>query len=586
MVCALKYSPEAQKNYLHELDLKMRREAILQREACEKIWDKPIDERVRDGYALGPLKVAKVSSKVVILSQVDHTADLAECRFREGDLVRLSQDSPRDPIGKFMFMGEDHDGIQLHWQHGSKPAVSDHAWIVDQDHVDLTDLCAKAIEALAASERGRNFILPLLMGNLEATLDAESYEQTLLDLESNSTQRAWHDSQKEAIAACVASDLCYLVQGPPGTGKTLVLSEVVHRLIEKGERVLITGPTHRAINHALGAVRKLLGSTVRVVKIGLPPIEEFSFECHENFLTCGLPECGDPYVVGATPFALWSARSGLVQSEFDTVLFDEASQITPLLAIMAMMRGQRWLFFGDDCQLPPVVLDDASTDRARSIFRQLKNRGFDTLLEESWRLSGPLAEWPSAVFYGNRLKARHALQLLLEPVPTQQALWANPAICLIECSSSGTETVRSNQEAQCVVGLIREAVQLGMMPQQIGVVVPFRAHAARIRQLLGISDSGMQLRRRIVVDTVERFQGQERDLIIVSTAAAHQPFIHQRADFLFQAERWNVSVTRARLKTIVIAAKNLLECADSMTSYHRGAQVFSSLVAHLRHHAR
>ncbi len=585
---ALNTTSEQQINWLEQLDREMRREIRLQRMACEEIWRTPLADRVDRGYALGPLKVVSVSQNRVLLHPADSSAELADCSLREGDFVCLSRNTPLAPIGHFIHAGEDDAGIHLLRWRGEMPPAMGNDWVIDPDFYDMTDRFAEAIAALAATDLGRDRILPLLMGETDSTLDPELHEMVMDDLDAAGPEDpSWHDSQQEAIAACVAALDAHLVQGPPGTGKTRVLAEVSRRLIERGERLLITGPTHRAINHALEGIRETLPDTIRVAKIGFQTIAATSFECFDDYASSGLLESDSPHVIGATPHSLWSKRSGLRETRFDTVLLDEASQLTPLLAAMAMLRGERWLFFGDDCQLPPVVLgDDSTPPRQRSVFGRLKNRGFDTLLEETWRLNRPLAEWPSATFYHNRLTCRHDRRLNLSPEPGHEALLSDPSACFISCDNGKRTTVRSDDEAQLAADLVREAVRCGLEPERIGVITPFRAHAARIRQVLGICQGAGNLRRRVVVDTVERYQGQERDLIIVSMAATDPRFIRLRADFLFQSERWNVAVTRARLKTIIIASPDLLKTATLLADEgHGSATCFTSLIDHLHSHA-
>lgn len=548
----------------------------------------PMPERIERGHSLGPLKVVSAARDRVLLQAASTAAELAECSLREGDFVRLSQDQPLAPIGHFIHGGEDDAGIHLIRWDGRLPAIGENDWVLDPDFYDMTSRFAEAIEALAITELGRDRVLPMLMGEEDSKLDPELHTQILDEFDAaNPAGAGWHDSQQEAIAACVSAHDAHLVQGPPGTGKTRVLSEVARRLVERGERLLVTGPTHRSINHALEGIRHILPATVRVAKIGFHTNSAGSFECFKDYADSGLLESNEPHIVGATPHSLWGGRSGLREAHFDSVLLDEASQLTPLLAAMAMLHGERWLFFGDDCQLPPVVLGDAATPpRQRSVFGRLKNRGFDTMLEQSWRLNPPLAEWPSATFYNNRLTCRHQRRLHLSPEPQQNALLPDPAGCFILCENEKRSTVRSDQEAQLTADLVREAVRCGLKPEQIGVISPFRAHAARIRQVLGIGEGASALRRRVVVDTVERYQGQERDLIIVTMAATDPRFIRLRADFLFQSERWNVAVTRARLKTIVIASPHLLDVAESLANDgHTGATCFTSLIKHLRSHA-
>jgi DNA replication ATP-dependent helicase Dna2 len=299
-------------------------------------------------------------------------------------------------------------------------------------------------------------------------------------------------------------------------------------------------------------------------------------EHFENLADSGLIDEGGAYVVGATPFALWSDFTGLKEMEFDTVLLDEASQITVMVAVMAMLRGERWLFFGDDCQLPPVRISKRARALDGSIFQLLRNRGLETMLEESWRLNEALAAWPSATFYGGRLTCRSDRRLSLAPAPRHPALRARHPVGLI-LEDGGRSRVRSETEAQTVVDLVRELVRGGVRPEDIGVITPFRAQAAAIRKVLQIATATPSLHRQVAVDTVERFQGQEREVILVSLASSRPEWIRRLSDFLFQPERWNVAVTRARLKLIVIASHSLVETAESLADAgDRGAACFSS----------
>ena len=578
-------TPALQRDWLNDLDRTMRREIAIQRSSIEELWALPLAERVRDGRSLGLLDLVAATDDHVRLVPRSTAAETAHCSLREGDFVRLSQDSPQSPTSHCIFLGEDHDGIHLHrWKGTSKPA-SGPGWTIDPDFIDLTDRYAEAINALAETVKGRDRILPLLMGEVGSQLESELFDETMESLSEPPEPDApkWHDSQQEAIATCVAARDAFLVQGPPGTGKTRVLGEVARRLIDQGQRLLISGPTHRAIHNALAAVREALPPTVRVAKIGPAPLGDSLVECHESYTESGLLDCGEPHVIGATSHALWSKYHGLREATFDTVLIDEASQVTPLLAAMAMLRSEKWLFFGDDCQLPPVVLSDTATPpRLRSVFGVLKNRDFNCMLNETWRLNRPLAAWPSATFYGNHLVTRHDRRLALAPPSSLPDLAPEPALFLHECTTQLC-TVRSDEEAQHAAALVRELVRGGIAPNHIGVITPFRAQAGRIRQLLAIHPEAPGLHRHVVTDTVERFQGQERDVIIVTFAASNSGFINFRADFLLQHERLNVAVTRARLKTILIASRILLDCVESLAeSGHEGATCFSSLVHHIR----
>ncbi len=559
--------------WLESLESGWRRELQAQRSAAEEIWRTPLAERLADGDALRVTHLRRIHDRQLFAVPVDDDA----CRLREGDFLCLSRDNPHAPTGKFIHLGEDDDGIHLWRWWGEMPGADSDGWVLDRDFIDLGPRFAEATRALAETVRGREMILPFLMGETGGETEGEAFSTTMDELEEGGPEDvSWHDSQQEAIAACVATQDGYLVQGPPGTGKTFVLSEVVRRLVERGERVLVTGPTHRAIQHALEGCRKLLPDHVRVVKIGPAMLARGVVEHFESYAESGLIEESGACVVGATPFALWSEFTGLREAEFDTVVIDEASQVTVMVAVMAMLRGERWLFFGDDFQLPPVMISKDRAAPETSIFRLLKDRGFDTMLEETWRLNEQLAAWPSATFYGGRLTCRSNLHLALDPAPRHPALLTDHAVSL-DIGDGDRSTVRSEHEAQTVANLVRELIRGGVRPEDIGVITPYRAQAAAIRSVLRIPTETTSLHRRITVDTVERFQGQERDVILVSLASARPDWIRRLAGFLFQPQRWNVAVTRARRKLVVVASRGLIDTAESLADAgDPGAVCFSS----------
>ena len=104
-------------------------------------------------------------------------------------------------------------------------------------------------------------------------------------------------------------------------------------------------------------------------------------------------------------------------------------------------------------------------------------------------------------------------------------------------------------EAQQVAGIIEQAVMAGLKPTDIGVVTPFRSHAKALKAEFARRD--IPGRREIVTDTVERMQGQEREMIILSLCANDPQYLTAIARFFFQAQRLNVAITRPQTKLIV-----------------------------------
>ena len=151
------------------------------------------------------------------------------------------------------------------------------------------------------------------------------------------------------------------------------------------------------------------------------------------------PDSG--YVIGATPFATCSSR--LENFQFDTVIFDEASQVTVPLALMAMRKAKRFVFVGDHKQLPPVVLS-VPVLAEHSVFGKLimTQPAVSVMLTQTYRLCQALARWPGEHYYGGKLVAvgpNAQRQFSLPHMPQQQAAVLSEAHPLVFIRSPGIE---------------------------------------------------------------------------------------------------------------------------------------------------
>lgn len=335
--------------------------------------------------------------------------------------------------------------------------------------------------------------------------------------------------------------------------------------MQDGERVFITAHTHRAINHALNTVVQLAAEDPPAIKVGQPArAQDLLVTNYEYFNQSPLAEAESGYVVGATPFATRTRR--LSDVSFDTVILDEASQITLPLAIMAMLKGRRYIIVGDHQQLPPVGSEQLAPDALdrSSIFALLVGRGYDTLLTQTYRMNAELTRWPSQQFYAGRLQpatpAIATRRICYPQPPSQFHELLDPATPAIWGVVEQHHATRSNAaEAQLVAELIETLLECGLTPAQIGVVSPYRIQAREICRRLNYRGMAYDLRRQLVIDTVERLQGQERDLIIVTLTTGARDFAATVAAFLFQPQRLNVAITRPRTKLIVLASPTLLD---------------------------
>ncbi len=526
--------PRTAADLLRHLETLVREESNHQREHLERQWSLPLGERVRRGYTLEGLSCIGLNERTgnLVFECMANNA-----RFREGDYLFLHKSHPLlEPTLEVTLEVDDEKRLEFSLGSGNLVRIWDEpeSWIADEGYMDLSGYYLDALAEVADRHVGRERILPLLLGEIGPQLDFTAYERgwTL------ASEAGLNASQAEALGQAYSTDLAYLIQGPPGTGKTLVLAHLVKLLAEEGERVLVTALTHRAIHNALGKIAKI-APDLPVCKIGPGArADGLTVDNFETFTQSQFEKIPDGYIIGATPFATRTER--LSRVEFDTVVFDEASQITLPLAIMGMLAGKRYIFIGDDRQLPPVVThqqDDLPLTRT-SIFGSLAGRSYETMLTDTYRMNDALTAWPSRTFYDNRLRPAPGIgerRLQLAPVDD---LWQSildpdhPAV-FVDLSGSNT-TVRSHREADIIVDLVMALLRARMNPLEIGVIAPYRAQGREIRNRLGQSINNPDIRRELIVDTVERMQGQEREVILFSMTTASPSFAADLASFFFR----------------------------------------------------
>ena len=547
--------PQSTAEFLQRLRKFIQDEAETQFQALSRQWSHPLQERVARGWAIEGLHVTHFQNGIARLICTTN-----DSRFREGDLVVLHRDNPQDEKAQHCELQYDGEtDLEVSLIHGNEYFFSQQpdGWIMDQDWFDSSPFYLSALDTVADSQLGRSIILPLIQGSLTPKIDYARYERAREMLDDSGL----NESQVEAVAMSYATDLLYLIQGPPGTGKTLMLAHLARLLVGDGRRVFVTALTHRAIHNALNKMPQV-DEDIPVCKIGNERLAgDLQVPNFDRFSSSRFGEINGGYVIGATPFALQTSR--LANVEFDVVLFDEASQITLPLAIMGMLAGSKYIFIGDENQLPPVTTFSAEEAAQTSIFAYLAGRGNETMLNITYRLNDVLTDWPNRTFYRNELRpsdeaAIRRLNLSAEATPWDFVLAPeSPAVFLDLCHQN--TTVRSRIEAEVVVELILSLLMREVLPEEIGVVVPYRAQSRLIRSLLRRNLMDDEIVQKLVVDTVERMQGQERDVVLVSFATASPKFAAQVADFLFQPQRLNVAVTRPRTKLILVGSHHMLE---------------------------
>jgi DNA replication ATP-dependent helicase Dna2 len=502
-------------------------------------------------------------------------------KFRTGDVLRLHQGNPLSKMGAYSCNVIDDEGYQLIVEPGFGCDFSDldfsKHWILDRDIVDVRHILHKAVS------QARHQELNILKKQVLPKLDESKFrkaDKILRKLNLN-------QSQQEAFAKAYAAENFYLIQGPPGTGKTWVLAHLAETLAKEGERVLVTALSHRAINNAL---RKIFDATYysRIAKIGQAyNANELAWgegyvRNYESLANSPFTEFDNELIIGATVYALHTKK--LEEMEFDTVIFDEAGQITLPLAVAGMVKAKRYIFIGDHQQMQPVICApyDEKDRIVDSIFKTIHTDANSTMLTETYRMNAGVNAFPSQYFYNNSLQPASSVvhrKLKLSSTSKKYASILDPNVpsIFVDLGHQGN-SIRCEEEAALVAVLICEAIECGVSPSEIAVVVPFRAQARLIKnnlQRLPMGVTPMEL-KNIIVDTVERIQGQERELILISLTASDAKYVSENASFFLNPNRLNVAITRAKTKRIVVGSRYLLESKFENPAHQSALDVFKA----------
>lgn len=561
---------------LQRLDRFVRSESEIHRQELERQWSRSLAERIATGRALEGLQVEEVRKDGTLLLNCATN----DSRFREGDFLVLHRGDPRgEEAAECLLEYDDETHLEVSLRSGNVFFMRSNpdGWIADESMLDLSPFYLDALDQVADTRRGREIILPLLSGEKTLGIDVARYERS----KKEALEGGLDEDQAEAVGQSYAADLLHLIQGPPGTGKTFVLAHLARQLVADGRRILVTGLTHRAINNALNKIVKV-DSALPVCKIGIETrAVDLLAPNYANFVESEFGDLPGGYIVGATPFATRSERlSGI---EFDVVIFDEASQITLPLAIMGMLSASKYVFIGDEHQLPPVTTSKASRFGAISIFSYLNGCGSQTMLTTTYRMNDVLTAWPSRTFYDGRIQpapgvAKRRLKVNQSGTSWDFALDPNQPAVFLDLMHRNS-TTHSQLEADVVCELVQALLHQGIPATEIGVVIPYRAQGRLIRNALRESLPTRERLKELAVDTVERMQGQEREVMLVSLTTSSPVFAKQLAEFFFQPERLNVAVTRSRTKLILVGSQNVLQIPSDDSELDDWIQLLRELMA-------
>eukprot|EP00927_Polykrikos_kofoidii_P023904 TRINITY_DN21857_c1_g1_i3.p1 TRINITY_DN21857_c1_g1~~TRINITY_DN21857_c1_g1_i3.p1 ORF type:complete len:991 (-),score=124.38 TRINITY_DN21857_c1_g1_i3:180-3152(-) len=371
-------------------------------------------------------------------------------------------------------------------------------------------------------------------------------------------------AQNRALSLALESRVT-LVHGPPGTGKTCTAVRIVE--MWKGAfkgKVLCCADSNAAADRL---VQALSARGMQCVRLGHSGDAGRDYERSKDFwlrMRKALEKCD--VAVGT------SSSSGHAVTQrfcFPSVIVDECTQaVMPSTLVPLSLGAERTALLGDHMQLPPTILDEGAAREgfSRSLFERLiSNRSdWSVLLDEQRRMHPSLMHFASEEFYEGHVKS-HTSCSQLSPVDglvwpaTDARVW-----CVNVCGSEENFGVshRNIAEVDAVMQLLQ---RVSLKPAEIGIITPYQAQKTLLRNRLrkaACNDC-------VAVDTVDGFQGSERELIIFSAVRSNSD---GRIGFVADRRRMNVALTRARRGLVVFASVKTLaspHTAKAAPAWHR-----------------
>ena len=421
-------------------------------------------------------------------------------------------------------------------------------------------------------------------------------------------------SQEKAVNQVLCAKEVAVVHGPPGTGKTTTLVEAVYETLHRENQVMVSAQSNTAVDWI---AEKLVDRGIPVLRIGNPTrvndkmlafTYERRFEAHSDYpelwqirktireMTGRLRKSGredrerlhnqltklrvratgleiridtelftEARVIACT--LVGAASRVLERKRFSSLFIDEAAQAIEAACWIAISRADRVILAGDHCQLPPTI---KCYEAARGglectlMERVVANKPSTvSLLKVQYRMHEEIMKFPSQWFYNGELEAAPEIRyrgILDWDTPIS---WIDTSEMDFKEEFIGETFGRINKaEADLLLQELKAYInRIGgkrVLEERIdfGIISPYKAQVQYLRNKIKASGSLKPYRSLLTVNTVDGFQGQERDVIFISLVRANED---GQIGFLNDLRRMNVAITRARMKLVILGEANTLK---------------------------
>ena len=418
-------------------------------------------------------------------------------------------------------------------------------------------------------------------------------------------------TQEEAVNKVLWAKDVAVVHGPPGTGKTTTLVEAIYETLRRENQVLVCAQSNMAVDwiseklvdRGVNVLR--IGNPTRVNDKMLSFTYERRFEDHPDYaqlwairkaireLRAHRKRGDDKYHqklerlkerateleirINAQLFAearviastlVGSAHRLLERQKFGTLFIDEAAQALEAACWIPLRKVSRVVLAGDHCQLPPTVKSIAALKGGlgKTLMERIVENKPEvvTLLKMQYRMNEEIMRFSSSWFYGNQVESAPEVKyrsILDFDIPMT---WIDTSQFEIPEESNLTfkeqfvgESFGRINKAEAELTLLTLETYFNKIGKQrilderldVGIISPYRAQVQYLRRQIKKKEWAKPYRQLISVNTVDGFQGQERDIILISLVRANDD---GQIGFLRDLRRMNVAITRARMKLIIL----------------------------------
>lgn len=608
-----------QEELSHTLELiRLERAADLE-QYRQKVLLTPLHRKTKEGICWYPVKLRKdyIGTGERLIIEVERTTELEQKHvFQSGKMVSIfsnaHQKPERDHVGGVINYVRDNQMI-ITLNSDDLPDWVDNGLLgidVMFDEMTYREMELAMKKVMKAENSRLADLRDILLGKIATSIQ----EHIVAD-----HPKHLNESQQKALQHIISCNDVGIIHGPPGTGKTTTLVQAIAQTVKTQQQVLVCTPSNASIDllveklseFGLNVVR--IGHPARVTEQTLSKTLDAKIAAHPNFKELrmmrkkmeqlrnqaskykrnfGYKEKEERRFLRQEANALkadadvlefhiindilhksdvitctlvGASHPTLRGKKYKTVFVDEAAQALEPACWIPICRAERVIFAGDHFQLPPTIKsrEAANNGLAETLFEKCIKRHPEaaSMLQVQYRMHEDIMGFPSKYFYDDQLIADPTIKN--HQLPNQSPMrFIDTAGCgYNETLDPETLSKYNEDEARLLIHSLEQLVdQIGQQEwihagYSIGIITPY---SAQVAILLGLAEETPQLNEiasLISINTVDAFQGQERDVIAISLVRSNDS---GEIGFLNDIRRTNVAITRARKKVIIIGDSSTL----------------------------